>query len=204
MQNNITIKKAEITKTASELDYKQSKNNKLPSVAGSASLSLLNGSSVDPVTSDFVSNLTTSNSFSASSSMTLYQGNKLNLNIERSKILVDQNELYVQEAENNISLSIIEAYLQALYYYEGISVAENTAASRAEELRQAQFKYKNGAIAKLELAEVETQKANNDYDIFAAKNQYQQQVLVLKQLLELPSTIIFQKITKMRAVPELV
>ena len=75
IQNNITIKKAEINKKTSELNLQQSKYNKLPSVSGSTSLSLLNGSSVDPVTSTFNSQLTTSNSFNASSSLTLYQGN---------------------------------------------------------------------------------------------------------------------------------
>lgn len=73
-------------------------------------MSLLNGSSVDPVTSTFNSQLTTSNSFNASSSLTLYQGNQLNLNIEKNKILVDQNDLYLKEASNNITLSIIEAH----------------------------------------------------------------------------------------------
>lgn len=115
IQNNITIKKAEINKKTSELNLQQSKYNKLPSVSGSTSLSLLNGSSVDPVTSTFNSQRTTSNSFNASSSLTLYQGNQLNLNIEKSKILVDQNDLYLKEASNNITLSIIEAYMQALY-----------------------------------------------------------------------------------------
>ena len=110
IQNNITIKKAEINKKTSELNLKQSKYNKLPSVSGSTSLSLLNGSSVDPVTSTFNSQLTTSNSFNASSSLTLYQGNQLNLNIEKNKILVDQNDLYLKEASNNITLSIIEAH----------------------------------------------------------------------------------------------
>ena len=115
IQNNITIKKAEINKKTSELNLQQSKYNKLPSVSGSTSLSLLNGSSVDPVTSTFNSQLTTSNSFNVSSSLTLYQGNQLNLNIEKNKILVDQNDLYLKEASNNITLSIIESYMQALY-----------------------------------------------------------------------------------------
>ena len=110
IQNNITIKKAEINKKTSELNLQQSKYNKLPSVTGNTSLSLLNGSSVDPVTSTFNSQLTTSNSFNVSSSLTLYQGNQLNLNIEKNKILVDQNDLYLKEASNNITLSIIEAH----------------------------------------------------------------------------------------------
>ena len=186
IQNNITIKKTEINKKTSELNLQQSKYNKLPSVTGNTSLSLLNGSSVDPVTSTFNSQLTTSNSFNVSSSLTLYQGNQLNLNIEKNKILVDQNDLYLKEASNNITLSIIEAYMQTLYIYEAIEVAKITSKSTQQELKQAQIKYKNGAIAKLDLATIETQKAENDYQIVAAESQYKQQLVTLKQLLELP------------------
>ena len=99
----------------------------------------------------------------------LYQGNKINLQIDRSKLLLEQNELYVQEAKNNITLSVLEAYLQALYSYEGIAVAKNTALSSAEELKQAQTKFANGSIAKLSLAEIETRHANNEYAIIQAE-----------------------------------
>ncbi len=118
--------------------------------------------------------------------MPLYQGNKLNLQTDRSQLLLEQNELYVQEAKNNITLSVLEAYLQALYSYEGIEVAKNAASSSAEELKQAQTKFANGAIAKLSLAEIETRHANNQYAIIQAENQYANRVLTLKQLLELP------------------
>ena len=110
----------------------------------------------------------------------------MNLQIDRSKLLLEQNELYVQEAKNNITLSVLEAYLQALYSYEGIAVAKNTARSSAEELKQAQTKFANGSIAKLSLAEIETRHANNEYAIIQAENQYANRVLTLKQLLELP------------------
>ena len=53
-----------------------------------------------------------------SASMPLYEGNKLNLQIERATLALEQNDLYVKEAQNNITLSVLEAYLQALYQYE--------------------------------------------------------------------------------------
>jgi len=82
-------------------------------------------------------------------------------------------------------LSVLEAYLQALYYFEGIKIAEYTANSSAQELKLTEVKYKNGAIAKLDLADVETQNAQNQYNVVNSKNLYNQQVLKLKQLLEL-------------------
>ncbi len=183
--NNITVKKAALTKTTDQLNYEQAKNNKLPTVYGSASMGLTNGSSIDPITSSFVNQTILSNSFGVSGNITLYQGNKLNLEIEKNKILTSQAELYQKQAENNITLSVLEAYLQALYYFEGIKIAEYTANSSAQELKLTEVKYKNGAIAKLDLADVETQNAQNQYNVVNSKNLYNQQVLKLKQLLEL-------------------
>jgi len=181
VQHNISVKKTELNQQTAEINLNQAKDNRLPTVSGSASANLNNGSAINQISNERVSRRTFSNNFGVSASMPLYQGNKLNLQIDRSQLLLEQNELYVQEAKNNITLSVLEAYLQALYSYEGIAVAKNAARSSAEELKQAQT-----SIAKLSLAEIETRNANNEYAIIQAENQYANRVLTLKQLLELP------------------
>ncbi len=192
VENNITVKKTVLDKTTAQLNYQQQKNNKLPTIYGSSSVGLTNGSSIDPITSNFVNQNILSNSFGISANAVLYQGNKLNLQIEQNKMLADQSELYQKQAENNIILNVLNAYLQSLYYYEGIEIAKTTANSSAQELKLTQTKYKNGAISKLELADVETQDAQNQYTVVSSQNLYNQQVLKLKQLLELDPSVDFQ------------
>lgn len=189
---NITVKKKALDKTTAELNFQQQKNNKLPTIYGSSSVGLTNGSSIDPITSSFVNQNVLSNSFGLSGNITIYQGNKLNLLIEQNKMLVGQSELYQKQAENNIILNVLDAYLQSLYYYEGIESAKYAANSSAEELKLTQTKYKNGAISKLDLADVETQDAQNQYTVVNSENLYNQQVLKLKQLLELDPSVDFQ------------
>lgn len=185
-------KKTVLDKTTASLNYQQQKNNKLPTVYGSASLGVTNGSSIDPITSFFLNQNILSNSFGLSGNMTIYQGNKLNLQIEQNRMILDQSALYQKQAENNIVLNVLNSYLQALYYYEGIESAKYTANSSAQELKLTETKYKNGAISKLELADVETQNAQNLYTVVNAENLYNQQVLKLKQLLELDPSVDFQ------------
>lgn len=185
VDNNITVRKTALDKQTAELNYQQQKNNKLPSVTGSGSLNGSRGSTIDPITSNFVNQTIVSNSYGVSGQLILYQGNKLNLQIEKNALLVNQSSLYQQEAENNIKLNVIETYLQALYYNEGITIAENAAASSAEELSQARTRFNAGAMAQKDLADIETQHASNEYTVVAARNLYAQQVLQLKQLLEL-------------------
>ena len=113
VKNNITVKKTVLDKKTAQLNYQQQKNNKLPTIYGSSSLGLTNGSSIDPITSSFVNQNILSNSFGLSGNMTIYQGNKLNLQIEQNKMILDQSSLYQQQAENNIILNVLQADLQA-------------------------------------------------------------------------------------------
>jgi outer membrane protein len=192
VENNITVKKTVLDKTTAQLNYQQQKNNKLPTIYGSSSLGLTNGSSIDPITSSFVNQNILSNSFGISGNIAIYQGNKLNLQIEQNKMILDQSSLYQKQAENNIVLNVLQTYLQSLYYYEGIEIANYTANSSAQELKLTQTKYKNGAISKLDLADVETQNAQNQYTVVSSQNLYNQQVLKLKQLLELDPSVDFE------------
>lgn len=191
INNNISVKKTELNQQTAEINHQQAKNNRLPSLNANASANLNNGSAINQITNERVSRRTFSNNFGLTASVSLYEGNKLHLQVERSGLLLSQNELYVQEAKNNITLSVLEAYVQALFLNEGIIIAQNTANSSAKELELAQQKFENGAIAKLNLAEVETKHANNQYAIIKAKNDFDAQVLKLKQLLELPSDNVF-------------
>ena len=186
VNNNITVKKTQLGQQTAAINLEQAKSNRLPAVSGNISANANHGSVINQITNNRVNQTTITNSMGVSASMPLYEGNKLNLQIERATLALEQNDLYVKEAQNNITLSVLEAYLQALYQYENIAVAKNTALSSEEQLAQAQQKYENGAIAKIDLIEIETQHANNQYNVVLAKNQYENQVLTLKQLLELP------------------
>lgn len=185
VSNNITVKEAQLTQESSEVNLKQSKYQQLPSLSGSASQAATNGTSIDPITSNFVNQLIHSTNIGIGSQVTLFSGNSLNNTVKQNKLLVAQNKLFVSEAKNSIILSVTEAYLQALYYKEAISVAENTVASSKEQLSQMQAKFKAGSVAGLDVADLQTQVSNDEVTLITARNNYRQQVISLKQLLEL-------------------
>ncbi|WP_312761674.1 TolC family protein [Epilithonimonas sp.] len=105
VKNNITVKKTVLDKTTASLNYQQQMNNKLPTIYGTTSLGLTNGSSIDPITSSFVNQNILSNSFGLSGNMTIYQGNKLNLQIEQNKMILDQKALEITKAGYKPTLS---------------------------------------------------------------------------------------------------
>ncbi|WP_423999952.1 TolC family protein [Maribacter sp. IgM3_T14_3] len=186
IENNITIKDADLNTSISEVSYNKAKSAKLPNLFGSASQNFSNGTSIDPITSDYVSDQIHSTNLGINSSVTLFQGNQLNNQVKQNQLLVEQNSLLAQEAKNNIVISILESYLQTLFSKEGISIAENNLSASEKEVLRAKSRLDAGTIALSDYTEAQSQAATNKYNIIAAKNDYELNIINLKQLLELP------------------
>lgn len=186
LSHNISIEKYRLDKETATLNQKQSKYNRLPTVSGAASGTLSRGSSINNITGDYEQQTLFNNNLSVSADMVLYQGNKLNLLINENGYLVDESELTLIQKQNEISLDLMQAYVQALYSKEEIDIAKEDLAIAEKQYQTGKAKFDLGAIARLDLASLSTQLAESQYTLVSAKNDYAQKLLSLKQLLELP------------------
>ncbi|SDL26614.1 TolC family protein [Kriegella aquimaris] len=185
IDNNITVKDANLNESISEVDYSRSKSAKLPNLFGSASQSFSNGTTIDPITSDYVSDQIHNTNLGINSSMTLFQGNQLNNQVQQNKLLLEENSLLAEEAKNSIVISILESYLQTLYSKEAISIAENNLNASEKEVLRAKSRLEAGSIALSDYTEAQSQAATNKFNVITAKNDYALNIITLKQLLEL-------------------
>ncbi|PIQ21914.1 MAG: hypothetical protein COW65_06225 [Cytophagales bacterium CG18_big_fil_WC_8_21_14_2_50_42_9] len=190
--NNIQVKQASLTNLSNAADYEQAKASRLPTLSVSGQQSLAIGQSIDPVTSDFISQNINATSLAATSSVTVYNGNYINNNIKQSALIMEAAKLDVEEAKNDITVAITQAYLQALYYKEGIATAQETANASKKQLERIQIKLKAGAASPKEVAQLKSDYASDQTSLISVQNQYEQQVLALKQLLELGIADDFQ------------
>lgn len=185
LENNITVKEATLNKSIAAVDYSKAKSSRLPNLFGSASQSFSSGSSIDPITSDFVSDQINSTNVGINSSMTLFQGNQINNQIKQNKLLFEQSIFQEEVEKNNIVLNLLETYLQTLYSKESIAIAKNNLTASEQEVLRAKARLDAGTIALSDYTEAQSQAATNKYNVITAKNDYQQYIIVLKQLLEL-------------------
>ncbi|WP_407557512.1 TolC family protein [Winogradskyella sp. 4-2091] len=188
LEHNITIKDASLNLEQSEINYSAAKSSRLPNLYGSASETFSNGNSIDPITSDFVSDQIYSTNVSLNSSFTLFQGYQIENQIQQNELLKNQSVFLHEETQNNIILSILENYLQILYAKEGITIAENNLIATEKEVERSKARLDAGSISLSDYTEAQSQAATNKYAIIAAKNTYQQYIIELKQLLELNPT----------------
>lgn len=188
LENNITVKDATLSKNIAEVEYSKAKSARLPNLFGSASQSFSNGNTIDPITSDFVTDQIHSTNTSINTSVTLFQGNQLNNQVKQNKLYLEQS-IYQEEVEkNNIVLNLLEVYLQTLYSKESITIAENNLEASQKEVLRAKALLDAGSMTLKDYSEAQSQAATNQYALIAAKNDYQQYIISLKQLLELAPT----------------
>ncbi|MEI6865896.1 TolC family protein [Flavicella sp.] len=185
LENNITVIEAGLNKNIAKIDYNQAKTSKLPNLFGNFSQNFSNGSTIDPITSDYITDQMHSTNVGVSSSITLFQGNQLNNQIKQNKLLLEQSIFQEEVEKNNIVLNLLETYLQILYSKESILIAENNLSSSEKEVLRAKARFDAGTIALSDYTEAQSQAATNKYNVITVKNDYQQYIIILKQLLEL-------------------
>ncbi len=196
--NNITVRQTELDNEAAKATLKQSVFARFPNLSLGGSQSLTRGTSADPITYQFISQTINATSLNLSSQVTLFNGNKINNTVKQNSLIADQKSLYIEEAKNNIVLSVTQAYLEASYYNEGLLIAQNNLAASEKQLQRAEALYKAGSTAAKDYADVKAQYASDQYSVISTKNSLEQKILTLKQLLELePQTefsIVFPSI----------
>lgn len=180
LENNISLQQNRNTYLSGLEDTKEAKAALLPSLAASTTQGFTNYPS---------SNVDDNNSYTATygvnADMTLYNGGKLRTAVRQQNLQNDIDALSVAEAENDIRVAIVQAYLQTLYAAEAVTIAESTAEiSRAQRDRAVEMKAA-GSISKVDLAQFESQYASDRYQVTVARTSLDDYRLQLKQLLEL-------------------
>ncbi|SDF69002.1 outer membrane protein [Chitinophaga filiformis] len=190
--NNITLNSYRLSRLSSEQDLLLSKSAVLPNLSASISPSLTHGKEIDTTTGDFRSRLRVSGNTSLNSSVTLYNGGYLRNDIQQKDLLVKVAGLDLAAAENDITLQITQAYLNILLAKENIVYVKDVVATSEAQVQQQQHFYDVGSVALKDLIQLKAQLANDRYTLVTAQNTHRQNVLVLKQLLQLPTETPFE------------
>lgn len=188
LQHNISVNTLRLSAQSSQQDLLQSKAALYPGVSGSVSQSLVNSKDADPVVGGFATQASFSGNYGVSSSLTLYNGGYLKNNIKSKDLGVQIANLNVQETQNDISLSIAQAYLNILLAKENQVSLETVLTTSKEQLKLGQIKFNAGSIARKDLVQLQSLVASDEYNLVNAGNTLRLNTLTLKQLLQLPTT----------------
>lgn len=182
LDNNIQLNKSRLAYTTAEANVLQAKGQRLPNLNASVTQSGDNRRGENAEGWDF----SYGGSASINSGITLYSGGAINADISRSNLAKEAALLTVDITEMDISMSVVQAYLNVLYAYENLKYYKEVSGLSLKQLERTQRLLEAGSVSRRDLIDMEAQLASDNYSVVTATNTLTQRTTDLKQLLEIP------------------
>lgn len=187
LSKNISIQQNKLNLASSEIDVDIAKGNFLPNLSGNTGGNLNFGTGFDPVSQDRVSTSFFGGSINLSSGVTVFNGFR-NTNIyKQAQLGVKSSQLDLKKMENDISLFVVNGYLNVLFAKENLNAARVQYEISEKQIIAAQSRFKSGVIPKGDLLNTQSTAAANQQTVIAQENALDLALLNLAQLLQVPA-----------------
>ena len=186
LENNLSVQRAKFTTDLRKEDIATAKGDFLPGVSASASQNFNWGSGVNQITGTRVAN-TRSNNFSLGTQLTVFNGFRVKNAYKQSKASYNASLLDLEKMKNDISLNIVNSYLNVLFNKENLKIAEAQLKISEEQFKRTKELVEEGVQPKGNLLEVEATKINDENAIVTAENNVALSLLTLSQILQIPN-----------------
>ena len=187
LSKNISIQQNKLNLASSEIDVDIAKGNFLPNLSGNTGGNLNFGTGFDPVSQDRVSTSFFGGSINLSSGVTVFNGFR-NTNIyKQAQLGVKSSQLDLKKMENDISLFVVNGYLNVLFAKENLNAARVQFEISEKQIIAAQSRFKSGVIPKGDLLNTQSTAAANQQTVIAQENALDLALLNLAQLLQVPA-----------------
>lgn len=185
-EHNLSVKKAKLSYDQSIINTFEAKQSVYPDLSFNSGH---NFSYYADNQSPIMDKASYTGSYGLNSSMTLYNGGRLRKTITQNQKQEEISKLNIKDVENQITVSIIQYYIEILYANETVNIQEAMQRLSQEQLKRSEALFRAGSISKADYAQLESQNISYQYQLIQAKNSLQKTKLDLKQLLELQEEI---------------
>ncbi|MBP5317841.1 MAG: TolC family protein [Paludibacteraceae bacterium] len=203
-QENLSMRQAMLNIESANEDVRLAKSAFAPSVSASSSQAV----SYSPLFDN--GQFAYSANYNIGASMTLYDGGKLIYSKKLAALTAEIREAGLLSSRKELEMNILTAYLQVLYAHEALLTAQENMVLADADLDRAKILRQAGKITVSELAQVESQWSQDNYNLTAGRNALRTAVMNLKHLLELeidtPFDIAYPEISDlevMESLPEM-
>ncbi|ULQ57890.1 TolC family protein [Flavihumibacter rivuli] len=196
-KNNLELKQTEIQAATTQVSYKQSKDNLLPSFNGFVEHGLNQGRSIDPFSNSYLNQNINYANWGLNGGIVLFSGLANQNNIRQQRFAYQAGEMDVQQQKDNLTLQIIVAYLQVLSAEDQlVQIGKQVELSR-KQVERLTILNEEGTITPSQLYDLKGQLANDEVSLVNTRNQLEAAKLQLSQLMNQPydSSLKLQRIT---------
>lgn len=184
--NNLQIQQSQIQLEQNGVLYKQSKDNLLPQINGTISQQNNYGRSISNVNNAYVDVQNGSGNYQLNANLVLFNGLSLQNAIKQNALNYNASKMDLQQQKDNITLTVILAYLTVLSNQEALDIARNQAAVDSAQVARLEIQNREGAIAPATLYDLKGQYANDQVNVVNAVNSLEISKVSLFTLLNIP------------------
>ncbi len=186
VQHNHEVKQAEL-----ELDnYKASKTgaigNFLPYVDAGIGAQYNFGRAIDPETNGYTDVSTFYNGYSLSASLPVFDGFSRLHALKAAKASELMGRASLRQRQDQTALDVLQAYTSVAYYDGLVKMAEEKVEETLLLLKQVKVLEEVGRKSAADVAQVESQQAEADYELIRQQNLYASAILELKKAMNYP------------------
>lgn len=198
LDNNLQVRQAGWQAETNRVNLTAARGNVLPFLAGGVNHGINQGRSIDPFTNNYVNQEVSFANYNLNGSITLWNGLSLQNTVQQVRLAYEAGKLDLQQTRENMTVSVMLAYLQVLNSDEQLSQARRQADVTARQVARLRQLDSLGTIAPALLYDLRGQLATDRLNEIAARSNGQAARLTLAQLLNIP----FSPVMKLELLPE--
>ncbi|MFG6684941.1 TolC family protein [Mariniflexile sp. HNIBRBA6329] len=188
LENNITVKQGENALLTNEQNIIAAKGNFLPGVSASAGHNIGIGTQRIDIgeTQVIVDRTSNSTSFGVGASQTVFNGFRLTNLYKQSKLNLETSQLELDRIKDDISLNVVNAYLNVLFNKENLATAKAQYDFSDKQLQQVKNLVDAGVQPRANIYDAEATLSADAQSVTLAENNVTLALLTLSQLLQVP------------------
>ncbi|GGG34902.1 TolC family protein [Bizionia arctica] len=185
LENNLNLKSTALVANSADINFKQSKANMLPSLNGSYNIGMNNGRSIDPFTNLFINQELTFSNANLNLDATIFNGFRLLNSVKQGQLNKQAAEMEIEEAKQNLVLSVTLAYLQVLNNRDLLELAKKRLVATNEQLKRQEDLYNEEVGNPADYADMVGQESMDETNILSSESALNNSKLTLVRLLNL-------------------
>jgi outer membrane protein len=191
LANNLDVERAKYNVASSEINKQQARMSMFPNLNASGTENFNWGRNINPGSNDFVTTEVSSMNLNVSSSVTLFNGFRIQNTIKQNSRDLQASQFDLEKTRNDVTLNVINLYINAIFNKELRDNARFQLASSQQQLERTRKQVAAGSLPKSEELNLDAQVATNEVNLINSQNSLDLSILQLKQALQLPASTPF-------------
>jgi len=184
--NNLELKQAELLAATTSIDYRQAKQNMLPQVNGLIEHGSNQGRNIDPFTNSYLNQKIDYANYAVNGGVVLFNGLATQNNIQQQRLALAAGKEEIQQAKDNLTLNLMNAYLLVLSTNDLLQQIRLQAELSRRQVERLEILHKEGAVQPSQYFDLKGQLANDEINLVNTQNQLDAARLTLCQWMNIP------------------